>query len=416
MNSFKRLFSALSLSLIILIIIPASGEDKIILNPHEIKKYAKSKRKVPPSNLRIHLKVASAVIGKSVCDKFIKKELFAALDRISNGLVQIELVTGEAFPDEHTIVENFTKGKYHGIGVSGMAAAELVPEFSVLGAPLIFDYEPDLYWNGKYTEIDYILEKIEPMLASLSYNKGYQFCGLSEASLCFVGSDEDIKSAVDFGKLKCWASPHDQAREKVLKAMGAASVSITQLSGIGGALSDGRINSIPAGHCGVIHYKLAPHLKYISDYPLYGYECAVVLFDKDVLLNIDEFVRRWGDKYAIKNRYRFRKNFLRVMDFYLSKKMRFIVRKQEAEAREYLIEEGGLKEIKIPDEEIEKLRERAEGSYMRISDEKETRKLAEEILDYRRRYRNLKEAGKITDKWYEKGIVPDGNQQERWRF
>ncbi len=417
---FGFLCRPISLCLIICTIListeSASYADSTTLQPHQLKKYIKNKKTKPPKNLKIELKMASIIAEDTKTHKFIKNELFPALKRISNGLLSLKFHTGNKFKNEIEIINKFKQKKYHGIGISGMSAVEIIPEISLLGIPFLFDYEPELYWNGKFTEIDYVLERIETAIFRAAAKHDYQFCGFAETCLYFLGTSKEVKSVSDLETLSYWIYPKDEARKKIWESYKYHSINPYNLNEVTEAFNNDKINSIPAGHKALIHYNLSSYIKYISSYPICGYESAVVLFDIDVINNISSFVKKWGERYEIKHRYRFRKNFLRIMDIYLSKKMRFIIRKEEAKARKYLLDEQGTKVFKLPETDLDELKQRVESISKKLANEIDAKKLFEAIIRYRDNYRALKQAGRLDDKWHEKGIIPNGNQQDGWRF
>ncbi len=391
------------------------GAEEILMDATEIEKYTKDRKKTPPDNLRILFKIATTAPRGSLGYNYINSKIIKGIDKISNGLFRIQFI-GSDLEGSNNVIQNIETLQVNGVYITGMAISKMVPELSVLGLPFLFEYEPDLFWNGKYTEIDYVLEKMEPAFAKFAAKNGYQFGGYSEVSLCFIGSDAPIKEADNVKNLRYWVWIGDDMRHRAAKAMEFNSITSLGIFQTADAFDDGLINSVPLGHSNAILYKWPPYIKYLTGYPIAGYDCAVALFDQKKMDNIVDFIKKWGRKYDIKNPRRFRRNLLRFMDISLSRKMRFLIRREEAKIRQHLVQKKNINIIEMPEEELSKLREKVEPLYKKLADEMYPKKLLEDLLRYRDRYRKLKESGKLTDKWRGKGIMPGADQQDGWRF
>ena len=366
----------------------------------------------PPDNLKILFRIVTVAPEGSVWYNFINDDLFKGISEVSNGLITGKLYAGGVLGDEADTIRKMQMHQLHGLGVTNMGATKMVPEFCILELPFLFDYEPELFWNGKYTQIDYILEKTEPTLAKLSNKHGYQFGGMAETCLNFIGSKDPIEKAEDLKKLDFWLWRGDRIREEIDKKLEFGSLLSTDLYNVSQAFSTNMIDSTWVGYNPAIVLQWWPYIKYTTDYPIFGYESATAFFDRRMIDKLALFVDKWGEKYGIDPE-NFQKELIETLDALITKKMRMMIRDQEKKARDALLSQG-IKEVHIPESELKILREKVEPLYWDLADKLYPKSLLEEILTYREEYRKLKKEGSLTDEWYDKGILPGGNQYDEW--
>ena len=390
----------------------AIAEKQKIMDPWKLDKFIKS-NKIPPEDLLVFLRIVTVAPEGSGWYNFINDDIFTAISDLTNGVVGAKLYAGGVLGDEADTIRKMNMRQIHGLGVTNMGATMMVPELCVLELPFLFDYEPDLYWNGKYTEIDYILARIEPSFAKFAASHGYQFAGMAETCLNFIGSQIPLTKANDLKKIKFWLWRGDRIRGEIIKAMDFGPILSSDLYSIAQAYSTNMVDATWVGYNPAILLQWWPHIKYVTDYPVFGYESATAFFDKRMINLIVEFCEKWGDRYGIKDKEHIRENLIGALDTLITGKMRFLIREQEGIARESMFKEG-IKEIVMPEEELNKLRAKAEPLYLELADKKYPKSLLEEILKYRQEYRKLKADGKLTKDWFDKGILPIEINSDEW--
>ena len=384
------------------------------IDPWELDQYI-SGDKIPPDSLKILFRIVTVAPEGSGWYNFIRDDLFKGISDVSNGLIVGKIYAGGVLGDEADTIRKMQMRQVHGVGVTNMGATMMVPELCILELPFLFDYEPELFWNGKHTQIDYILEKIEPHLAKLSKNHGYQFAGMAETCLNFIGTKKvQIQKAEDLKKINFWLWRGDRIRDKIIKKMGFGSVLSTDLYNVSQAFSTNMIDSTWVGYNPAVLLQWWPHINYVTDYPIFGYESATAFFDIRMIDIIVSFFEKWGEKYGLDPK-NLRKDFLGTLDTLISGKMRRMIRADEKKSRDSLLSQG-IKEVKIPESELKILREKVEPLYWELADKLYPKSLLEEILTYREEYRKLKKEGSLTNEWYEKGILPGGNQYDEWHL
>ncbi len=385
--------------------------ERTVVDPWTLEKYLKGDE-IPPDDVLLFLRIVTVAPEGSCWYNFITQDLVQSIQAITNDLLDVKLYAGGVLGDEADTIRKMRMRQIHAVGVTNMGATMMVPELCVLELPFLFDYEPDLYWSGKYTEIDYILEKIEPSFCKLAAKHGYQFAGMAETCFNFIGSKIPLRKAEDLKKINFWLWRGDRIRPEVLKAMKFGNVLTSDLYSVAQAYSTNMVDSTWLGYNPAILLQWWPHIRYATDYPIFGYESATAFFDKKMIEIVIEFAEKWGEKYKIKDHKNIRKNLISMLDVLISGKMRFLIREQEGIARQSLFKEG-IQEVAMPKEELDKLRSLVEPLYFKLADKKYPKSLIEEILKYRQEYRKLKADGTLTDEWFVKGIVP-GDPHNQW--
>jgi len=361
----------------------------------------------------IFIRAASVAPEGSTWFNYANDELIPSILKLSNNLLDLKLYGGGVMGDEADTIRKMKMGQLHMLGVTNMGLTMMVPELCVFSLPLIFDWEPELFYAGRRTEVDFILEKIEPSIAKLAEQRGFQFMCLLETCFEAMGTSFKLQTVEDLKKINFWIWRGDRVRDDVHRVLGIKAMPM-ELYNVAQALSTGSIDSTMVAWYVSIVLQWWPHVKYVTDYPIYGYESASVLSDQKVIDNIVAFGDKWGPKYGLVDGETLKKSFLKIADESFTF-LRFMLRKDEAKARSKLLAEG-ITEVHFPEAELIKLREKIEPLYWELAEKKRYPKwLLEEILKYREQYRELKKQGKLTEAWYDRGIMPDGDYRNEWR-
>ena len=338
----------------------------VIVEPWDLEQYI-SGGKTPPKNLSILFKGASVAPDGSSWFNEIDKWL-PVLDKEAKGLIKIKFYAGGVMGDEIDTIRKMRMNQLHLLGVTNMGLTKMIPELCVFELPFLFDYEPDIHFSGKRTQVDYILEKLEPTVARLAIKNGYHLGGFLEVGFDHFGSQVPITKADDIKKLKFWLFRGDRIREEINKAYGL-SASPMELFDVAMNLSTGRIDSTFVQYMAAILLQWWPYIKYGTEYPLYGYESATIVFNGKVFDQIVPFVEKWGSMWGFKTGIDFKVKLLGLLDKACTG-LRFIIRKDEYTSRQKIFREGLIKEVSMPRAELEKLKKKILPLYDKLADDK----------------------------------------------
>ncbi len=373
-----------------------------ITGPWGLRQYIDGEK--PSDNLIILLKGASVAPEGSSWWNFLQNEIIPDIHQLSMGLIDIKMYPGGVLGDEIDTIKLLHAQELSILGVTNMGLTQMIPEMCVLELPFLFDWEPDLFYAGKRTEVDYILEKLVPTASRLAIKHGYEFAGFLETCFETLATKIPLRTVEDLTRLRFWYWRGDMIRQDINKAFGLKTQTF-ELYEIGNVLRTGFVDTTVCAWYVSIILQWWPHIKYAVDYPFYGYESATFMFHGRFYDQLIPFFDKWGYLYGLKNGADFKERFLKLWKRHLAE-LRFLLRRDEAIARKNLLKEK-IKEVHFPEAELEKLRNRILPLYDNLADKKYPKSLLDEILKYREEYRRLKKEGKLDNNWYENGVMPN---------
>ena len=402
----RRIFSIICAGMLLILL--GSGlqaKEKKIFDPYELDPFINGEEE-PAKDMEILLRFSSVAPEGSVWASFIRQG-FKRISKAFNDLIKLKFYPGGVLGDEADNVRKMKMKQIHAVACTNMGLTMMVPNLCVLELPFLFDWEPDLWYYGKFCQIDYIMKKMTPTIDKLSMERGFMLMAISESALNFVLTQIPLKKVEDFEKLTAGSFRGDRIRPEINKVFKFKKLVSTQIFDAGQLLQTGVIDCSPmGGFYATIALQMWPYFKYVTDYPLYGYESASGHFDKRAMAKLKAFVDKWGHKWGLKDGEYFIKTVHRL-GFEIGKELCYATRTNEKKARDELINKGYIKAVKFPDEEREKLKQRVLPLYDKLADDLYPKWVLDEILQYREEYRKLKKEGKMTKEWYKKmGVLP----------
>ena len=177
-----------------LLILLGSGlqaKEKKIFDPYELDPFINGEME-PAKDMVILLRFSSVAPEGSVWASFIRGG-FKQMSDALNGLVKLKFYPGGVLGDEADNVRKMRMKQIHAVACTNMGLTMMVPKLCVLELPFIFDWEPDLWYNGKFCQIDYVMRKLTPSMDRLSMENGYVLLAISESALNFMLSTIPLK-------------------------------------------------------------------------------------------------------------------------------------------------------------------------------------------------------------------------------
>lgn len=390
---------------------PLHAAKKNVFDPWKLGPFIEGDA-VPPDDMVILIKLASVAPKGSAVIGVHDGEVLTAVTKATNGLVKYKMWHGGVMGDEADLIRKIKMKQIHSTALTRWGS--IVPSMRILQLPFLFDWEPELYYNGKYCSRDYLIEKFAPSIARfMAAEANYQYQGMLEGAFSGFATQVPMRTVADLSALKFPAIGADPFVLDVNKQIfGIKRSMYVEFYDVLPMMSTGMLDSFWIATAVLINLQVWPHIKYLTDYPIYGWFPATCIIEKDVFDRIMAFVDKWGAKYGLKDGKDLARRWLEIYDTGLAKGS-FLVRKLEKEARAALIERG-IEEVPFPREELEKLRKEAEVFYNQMAGKYYPRALLDEILGYREEYRQLKAEGKLDEFW-ETGILPGGDQSNGWR-
>ena len=368
---------------------------------------------VPPENMIILIRAATLSPLKTLFSDGFDKYVVPKVVENTNGLVKFKFYHGGVMGAEEDMIRKMKMKQIHQFATGLTALTKIVPEISVIGLPFLFNWEPELFYNDKYCEVDYVLERLEPSIAKL-YEKGdVLLSGISGGVFAGIGTKIPLKTIEDLKKLKYVAFASDPImRETNNRVFGMKKTINASLFELRPMISTGVIDSIFLGWYPVgLGIQAWPHINYATSFS-YFFMPSTLVTDNNAFKRVVAFADKWGSRWNLKDGRDFARRFLEPYDIRLTE-YRLPIRRFEGKAKEELIKRG-IKEVKFTEGEVEKLKENSRTLHNELAGKYYPRWLLDEILKYRDEYRKLKSEGKL-DEFHESRILPGGDQSEQWR-
>ena len=335
--------------------------------------------------------------------------------------VQPVLYPGGVLGDEPDYIRKIKLGEVQWAGGTIVMGEMVAPEVSVFDLPFIFDYEPKEYYDDlSFCQIDWILDKASPQINEFLMKRGFLLVGLLDGGgyECIATSKIPVSKADDLKKLTFFMFPQARIAADINKAYGFKKTLVCKIWDIPSIAATGMLDSVVCCWYWHIIIQGTPYYKYVTDFPIRGFMAAIALAQKAFFDDIVKLCTGLGPMFGIDGREgtKMVKNLLTVINKSIKSVMRRNLRIKEAEARREILKKGIYKMVKFPEEEIEKLKAKILPLYTKLADKKGTypRWFLDDILKYRAEYRKYKKEGKLTSKWYKKGIFPDGYEPTAW--
>jgi len=328
---------------------------------------------------------------------------------------------GGILGDEPDFIRKIKHGEIQWAGGTAIMGQMVAPEISVLDLPFLFDFEPKIYWDDlKYCGVDWMLGKASHSISKFFHREGYILVGLLDGGGWFQIASKDfpVKTLKDINKLSYMMLAGSRIAPEIKAATGYRKIIVGQIWDTPANSATGIIDSVMCGWFWHVILQLTPYYKYVTDYPIDGYSAAVAIADKRMFNSLIEVVSLFGPmlKLSKKDALSIAKRILLTMNKKIKENMRKPLRRCDAKARYSLLNSGIYKLVHFHKRELKKLKEKILPLYEELADKKGTypKWFLDDMLRYREEYRKYKHSGRLTNKWWKKGIYPDGFDEWEW--
>jgi len=331
------------------------------------------------------------------------------------------IYAGGILGDEPDYIRKIKLGEIQWCGGT-LALAEMVePAASVFDLPFLFDYEPKLYYeDNKYCQVDWILDKIAPTMNKLLEKKGFILMALADGGAyeCIATKKSPITKAVDLAKYTFFMFPQSRIAGEINKALGFKKTIVIKIWDIPSVAATGLLDAVVCCWYWHIIIQGTPYYKYVTDYPIRGFISAIAMVQKEMFYDLIDISKNFGPMLGIEHSEMLKiiRNLLYSFSHGVISVLRRSLRVKEGEAKRMLLKKGIYELVKFPQSEIEKIKKKVLPLYDKLADQKGKypKWFLDEVLKYREEYRKFKREGKLTSKWYDQCIYPDGFDPYQW--
>lgn len=185
----------------------------------------------------------------------------------TDGRVEFRFYPGGIMGNDKSVLRKIRAGQLQGGAVTGGGLAEIYPEANVYSLPFLF---------RNYSEVDYVRERMDPVLLEGIKQKDFISFGLSEGGFAYLMSISPIAGLDDLKGHKVWVPEGDEISRAAFEASNISPVSLP-LTDVLTGLQTGLIDTVAGSTIGAIALQWHTRIKYLTDAPLaYLYGSMVV--------------------------------------------------------------------------------------------------------------------------------------------
>lgn len=225
----------------------------------------------------------------------------------TDGRVSFKFYPGGVMGDDKAVLRKIRLGQLHGAVLTAGGLVQTYPDIQVYGLPLLFE---------SYDEVDYVRERLDPLLLDGLEQEGYVSFGMAEVGFAYAMSKNPVTSVADVQAQKVWTPDGDPGSARALESFDVSPIPLAIADVLSG-LQTGLINGVAVPPVGAIALQWHTQLDYVMDLPLlYVYGLPVVANRAFKRLSADDqaVVRRVMAGVVAKVNERARKDHVSAME------------------------------------------------------------------------------------------------------
>jgi len=189
------------------------------------------------------------------------QEIRAAAAKIktrTDGRVEFRFYPGGVMGSDKSVLRKIRIGQLHGGLITGGGLATVYSDANLYNLPFLF---------RSYDEVDYIRQRMDPILIAGLKNKGYVSFGFSEGGFAYMMANKPLHGIKDLKGLKVWIPEGDEISQAAFEAAGISPLPLP-LADVLTGLQTGLIDTVAASPVGAIALQWHTQVSYLTDAPL----------------------------------------------------------------------------------------------------------------------------------------------------
>jgi len=188
----------------------------------------------------------------------------------TSGRVKFRFFPGGIMGNDKSVLRKIRIGQLHGGAIVSGGLTAIYPDVGIYSLPFTFRTEE---------EVDYVRQKMDPMLIDGLQQNGFVSFGLAEGGFAYLMSNQSIKVVDDFKGQKVWVPQNDDVSREAFESIGISPISLA-LSDVLTGLQTGLIDTIAGSASGAIALQWHTRVKYLMDEPLSYLYASMVISQK----------------------------------------------------------------------------------------------------------------------------------------
>jgi TRAP-type C4-dicarboxylate transport system substrate-binding protein len=190
--------------------------------------------------------------------------------RRTEGRVNLRFFPGGVMGNDQSVLRKIRIGQLQGGVIISGGLSETYPDIDLYSVPFLFH---------SYKEVDYVRERMDPVLIKGLADRGFVAFGLSEGGFAYLMSNRPIRSIDDLKGRKVWVPQDDVISRVVFDVIGVTPIPLP-LPDVLTGLQTGLIDTVAGSAIGAIALQWHTQVKYLVDEPLVYLYAAVIIDGK----------------------------------------------------------------------------------------------------------------------------------------
>ncbi|MFO7604901.1 MAG: TRAP transporter substrate-binding protein DctP [Desulfurivibrionaceae bacterium] len=187
----------------------------------------------------------------------------------SNGDITFKVYPGGVMGDDRAMYRKMQIGQLHGGGFTMTGISEFVPDFRVLGIPVLFD---------SLREVDEVRAALLPSFRNSFAEKNLALIAMTEVGFFYTMSTMPIKNLDLLRNSKCWVPSNDPVNQAFFEDIGISPIQLS-IPDVLSSLQTGLVDTVFNSFYGSIVMQWFTKTPYITDAP-FGYAYGALVFSK----------------------------------------------------------------------------------------------------------------------------------------
>ncbi len=204
------------------------------------------------------------------------------IEERTEGRVKLKFYPGGVMGNDQTILRKIRIGQLQGGAFAGGGLVEVYNDMQLYSLPFLFQ---------SYDEVDYIRQRMDPLLRKALDARGFVAVGLSEGGFAHLLSSHPLRRREDLDGHRVWIPQGDDLSRIALETAGISPVPLP-IADVYTGLQTGLIDTIASSPIGVIAFQWHTKVRYFTDVPLM-YLFGTLAFSKkafDKLSDADQLI------------------------------------------------------------------------------------------------------------------------------
>jgi TRAP-type C4-dicarboxylate transport system substrate-binding protein len=284
------------------------------------------------------------------------------VEQKSAGRIKVIWYLGGIMGDEPDEFLKIKMGQLQGAGLANVGLGMIAPETRILSLPFLFNNS---------AEIDFVLDRMQPQFQRLFEEKGFYLAGWLDIGFSYWFLQSHVESIQDFPKCRMWAWKKDPVITEFAELLGFQNVPVG-FPDLLAALKAGQLDSFYSPLYAALALQWYAYAKYIIDLPFTLPPSAIVM-DMKFLSGLPSDLRK-----IIKEGWNL-----------CLPELRKISRVDNEITYQGFLKEG-IREIKLSEDNVKAIREKARPLYQKFSGQHYPAWLLTRLQDTLAEYRSSK--------------------------